>query len=253
MALTATASDTLIAHIIKDTGMIDPVLVQVSPDKKNLRFMVEEITSMEERFLPIAKSLKNQRTSYNKIIIFCQRQVDCGNLYQFFERELRDKLVEPIGIPTSLPQFRLVDTFTKSTEKFVKDIILQQATKKDLTLRVLIYTAAFGMGIDCVGVQNVIHWGPPQNIETYIQQAGRSGRNDDFSYCKLLYGKGLSRFCDKPMLTYCKNNIECRRQVLFSDFKCYVGKDANCDCCDICANNCKCEICLNLINNLNTN
>ena len=33
MALTATASDALISEIIKDTGMINPSIVQVSPDK----------------------------------------------------------------------------------------------------------------------------------------------------------------------------------------------------------------------------
>lgn len=35
MALTATASDTLISHCIRDIGMIDPVIVQVSPVKDN--------------------------------------------------------------------------------------------------------------------------------------------------------------------------------------------------------------------------
>ena len=34
MALTATASDTLISEIIKDTGMVNPYIVQVSPDKR---------------------------------------------------------------------------------------------------------------------------------------------------------------------------------------------------------------------------
>ena len=36
MALTATASDATLACIVRDTGMMQPVIVQVSPDKQNL-------------------------------------------------------------------------------------------------------------------------------------------------------------------------------------------------------------------------
>ena len=72
MALTATASDTVVSHIIRDTGMINPVMIQISPDKKNLRFGVHYISSMEEVFMPLAMSLKRHRTSFKRTIVFCQ-------------------------------------------------------------------------------------------------------------------------------------------------------------------------------------
>ena len=37
--------------------------------------------------------------------------------------------------------------------------------KGESCLRVLICTNAFGMGIDCKAVHNVVHWGPPEEIE----------------------------------------------------------------------------------------
>ena len=42
---------------------------------------------------------------------------------------------------------------------------------------VLYGTLAFGMGIDCVHVCQVIHWGPSLDIESYVQECGRAGRN----------------------------------------------------------------------------
>lgn len=40
---------------------------------------------------------------------------------------------------------------------------------EDSTLRILICTNAFGMGLDCQGVHTVLHWGPPQDLEAYLR------------------------------------------------------------------------------------
>ena len=250
MALTATASDTLISQIIKDTGMINPVIIQVSPDKRNLLFGVQHITSMYETFLPLIVSLKEQRIYFKRTMIFCQRQVDCGQVFQLFQQEMKDELTDPIGAPVSLPQCRLVDVFAKGTEDLVKDTILLQSTVQNSKLRVIICTAAFGMGVNCAGIESVIHFGPPNDVETYIQQTGRSGRDGKVSHCIMLFGKGLSRFCDKQMLEYCHNNSECRRDVLFRDFKSYKCMGRTCFCCDICARKCNCDTCIKNVNNL---
>ena len=203
---------------------------------------------MEEAFMPLIKLLKEERTQFKKTIIFCQQQVHCGQLYHLFEKEMGPALSDPIGTPSSLPQYRLVNVFSKSTEDFVKETILLQATIKTSTLHVLICTSAFGMGIDCVGVERIIHWVPPEDIETYIQQTGRGGREGEILYYIIHFGKGLRRHCDKQMMKYCLNNFECRRNILFEDFKSYVSTGTKCNCCDICAVSCKCIDCLSSIN-----
>lgn len=47
---------------------------------------------------------------------------------------------------------------------------------KNDELDVVVCTNAFGMGIDKEGIHTVIHSGPPNNIESYIQEIGRAAR-----------------------------------------------------------------------------
>ena len=43
--------------------------------------------------------------------------------------------------------------------------------------RVLFTTIAFGMGINIPDIQRVIHYGPSKDIEEYVQESGRGGRD----------------------------------------------------------------------------
>ena len=36
---------------------------------------------------------------------------------------------------------------------------------------------AFGKELDCPNVQRIIHWSPPADLESYIQESGRAGRD----------------------------------------------------------------------------
>ena len=48
----------------------------------------------------------------------------------------------------AMPQYRMVDTYTSSTDPEVKEFIIEQLTKQQ-NPRILIATVAFRMGIDC--------------------------------------------------------------------------------------------------------
>jgi len=55
-------------------------------------------------------------------------------------------------------------------------------------LRIFIATTAFGMGVDCPDVSKVIHYAPPGDVEQYVQETGRAGRDGSPAIVLLLYG-----------------------------------------------------------------
>jgi ATP-dependent DNA helicase RecQ len=103
---------------------------------------------------------------------------------------------------------------------------------------------SFGLGIDCPDVRQIIHLGPPNDIEDYIQQSGRTGCDDLPSMALLLHGANLMRNSTKTMIEYCKRTNVCHRNLLFADFDSYNPNNTGCcQCCVVCALLCSCSKC----------
>ena len=225
--------------------MINPVVIQVSPEKPNLYFSVKE--NVAGSITAVISELMHKRVNMERMIIFCRRPLDCAHLWMQFHALLGTDITQPPGSSIKNPELRLVDYFTGCTEEAVRDAILKQFSKESC-LRVVIATVAFGLGIDCPDVRSVIHFGVPEDVETYIQQIGRAGRDGQISYCTLLFGKGVyRRHCNKQILEYCNNKDICRRNYLYGMFSSYSSSNnksyKTCMCCDVCSIKCKCIKC----------
>ena len=137
--------------------------------------------------------------------------------------------------------------FCACTTTFVKNSILDAFCKPSGTLRLVVATVAFGMGLDCPNVRRVIHWGAPEDIELYLQETGHAGR-DNLPSTALLYpvtGDAV-RGIEAPIREYSTNIEKCRRKLLLDQFEGIVEGDSCsslCMCCDVCESKCDCYLC----------
>ncbi|KAD4179696.1 hypothetical protein E3N88_28287 [Mikania micrantha] len=113
-------------------------------------------------------------------------------------------------------------------------------------LQVVVATIAFGMGIDKLNVRRIIHYGWPQSLEAYYQEAGRAGRDGKLADC-VLYAN-LSRMPSllpsrrseeqstqaykmlSDCFRYAMRTSRCRAQMLVQ----YFGEDFSDDSCHLC-------------------
>ena len=105
----------------------------------------------------------------------------------------------------------------------MKENFLMSFSKVDSTLRVLIATTAFGMGVDIPNIRWIVHWSPPRLIEDYVQETGRAGRDGLTATALLVYGH-LHRTVSSSMKKYGQNFTTCCRKCLFADFYLLVVK-----------------------------
>ena len=101
---------------------------------------------------------------------------------------MQEEFTEPPGAP-NLSRYRLVDMYMSATDKSVKSSIVTSFCKIGSPLRIVICTIAFGMGIDCPDVRQILHWGVSSDVEMYIQESGRGGRDGKPACAVLFYKK----------------------------------------------------------------
>ena len=115
---------------------------------------------------------------------------------------------------TRLPKLEMLHSCTPQQNK---GTILDSFGKKNGHVQLLVATIAFGMAVDYKCVHRTIHFGPSKNIEGFVQETGRAGRDGKSSLSLLLYKGIMLNHIDRDIKNYLKTK-ECRRATLLKHF-----------------------------------
>ena len=256
MALTATANRKTRENVMRSLEMTNTYVISKVPNNCNVFLAVLPKPAnhdTEAVVEPVVQCIVKNGGAALRHLIFCRTYRETVDLFEQAAIMLNDRNAlytsPPSTSTTSLQRshLRTCEKYDACTAENMKKHIVQSFTDAEGTVRAVFATIAFAMGLDSPNIRHIMHWGPPTDIETYLQEVGRGGRDGQPATAILLYQP--TDFRGKPGVTeamkmYCTNTTACRREELMKYFDVagsvtYPAK--KCLCCDVCARTCSCQ------------
>lgn len=215
MALTATISPSNRKLTMKMLNLREgeTVIIERSPNKKNIMYEVrKKPKDKESAFTSLVDQVKKFGKASPKTIIFCQTYKELTEVALSLINSLYAE--DAFYIKTAEGDVPVCQMYSVSTTQAAKDKILPSFMDIDGSVQIVVATIAFGMGLDAPNIRQVIHWGPSDSTESYLQESGRAGRDRESATAILYYDKKdvstVSTISD-TMKLYCGNTGYCRR------------------------------------------
>ncbi|MBJ7880013.1 RecQ family ATP-dependent DNA helicase [Gelidibacter salicanalis] len=161
IALTATAKPKVVQEIMTELDFMAPKVFQASFKRPNIAYMVLDT---QDKHYKIGQILNKYP---GPSIIYTRTRRATLELHSFLESK---------GISATY--------YHGGISNKEKTDHLEQWTNNQKT--VMVATTAFGMGIDKPDVKTVIHVNLPESLESYYQEAGRAGRNEEKAFAVIL-------------------------------------------------------------------
>ncbi|MGK4160543.1 ATP-dependent DNA helicase RecQ [Limosilactobacillus reuteri] len=169
LLLTATATPRIRQDILKKMGMTTAYQVIKSVDRPNIFLAVKSIATQKEKDGELLKLV--QKFTGPGIIYFASRKL-ASQMAEWLENQTDLNVAAYHAGVVPIERFRIQNQFMNNE------------------LQVICATSAFGMGIDKNDIRYVIHYHLPSNLENYLQEIGRAGRDGKHSLAVLLYANG---------------------------------------------------------------
>ncbi len=164
LALTATATDEIIADIKLQLDRPDMRVLNTSIYRPNLALRVEHVTQPAEKQQLLLEQLAEGGTS----IVYAATIKTAEATHQFLLANGVEALLYHGRLPSKQRH--------ENQDRFMAGEV-----------KVIVATSAFGMGIDKADIRQIIHFEFPATVEAYYQEAGRGGRDGELAECVLLY------------------------------------------------------------------
>lgn len=161
IALTATAKPEVIEDTMEALDFVAPKVFKSSFKRSNISYQVQY---SEDKLYDLEQVLK---AHHGSAIIYVRSRKLCVDIHNYLKGKNLSSTFFHGGIPSNQKQERLDDWMHNRID-------------------IMVATSAFGMGIDKPDVTTVIHINLPESLESYYQEAGRAGRNNEQAYAILL-------------------------------------------------------------------
>jgi ATP-dependent DNA helicase RecQ len=169
LSLTATATPAVREDILTQLGIPDARVIVRGFDRPNLRYEVRRAEN-EDAKMKLLKGLFSGGNAIEGTGIIYTATIRSALAVQKF-------LHGALDLPAAIYHSKL----QKQERIAVHELFMSE------TIRAVVATNAFGLGIDKPNIRFVIHYDLPGSVEAYTQEAGRAGRDGEASRCILLY------------------------------------------------------------------
>jgi superfamily II DNA helicase RecQ len=167
-----------------------PLIIRGPVIRRELKFDVETVDSVEERrkkLLSILKRLteryESRKTPYIGIVFtgFVESEeakwANVNNVVEMINKSLGKDMA--VGYHGSL----------SDKERLGVEEKIYESSETGKPPKIVVATKAFGMGVDIPNIRFVVHYMLSESIEDYYQEAGRAGRDGRASYIISLYSE----------------------------------------------------------------